>query len=625
MKRKFLALLSIVVVLSLAFAGTASATKPEAKATGVFQPGLPVTYAQNVPINVVFIGYDAADVNMADYQSWLPASYTPVVRYPQFYGLDGRDMGLQYNFSYNYAFKSNAFANTFFAFLKNKGVNRGLNVYQQLYNDQVNNIMNVKGPVLSVDAPTVENWLNKNLGYSADSYTIVFINWYDRPDFRYHVYTKTDEPDVDTGYNFGLARSSRKMIAWGGSNSRLWFYDLSAGPEAWAGSYNVDDADLDGDAVADYRLPPIWEYDAAGYRDPADLGGDLGLVTRFVAIDMLFTGSPLYDPMASAPNLNGRKITHINMMEDDPSSNGMPWLNTGMVRSEFKAMQPHYVWATQATDVNPIDAGAKKAFRIFAGLSGANDCWNAYFTPFAELFCYFDANYAQYIPAYRANDYVFPIHAFNTTAAKLGGQYGLLGFADDNWIDGTPSYVFEFGAAEYRALGYGFTDTAIHEGGHHFGFSHPHDGYDSEYDIDFGASGSLYFAQSGDESHTVMSYMNLSSEFGKFNMDNMGRWEFAGYMNWSNELYAALAAHPNFALVSAYVGSAETYAAAAMTSYDGWFYTKAAGFAKQAYWQLAKAAAILGVPTPDAAQPADLGDINPNVPHEADPIRFPND
>jgi len=625
MKRKFLALLSIVVVLSLAFAGTASATKPEAKATEVLQPGQVVSYAQNIPINVVFIGYDQANVNMADFTSWLPATYTPVVRYPRFYGLPGRDMGLKYNFNYNYSFKSNAFANTFFAFLKNKGTNHGLNVYQKLYNDQVNNIMNVKGPVLWVDAPTVENWLSKNLGYSANSYTIVFINWYGRPDFRTHVYTKTDEPDVDTGYNFGLARSSRKLISWGGSNSRVWFYDPSAGPEAWGGSYNVDDADLDGDSIADYRIPPIWEYNAAGYRDPADLGGDLGLVTRFVAIDMLFAGSPLYDPMASAPGLNGRKIAHVNMMEDDPASFGALWMNTGKVREEYMAMQPHYVWAAQMTDVNPIDTGAKNAFRIFTGLSGASDCWNAYGTSFAELFCYFDANYSKYVPSYRSNDYVFPIHAFNTTQAKMGGQWGLLGFADDNWIDGTPSYVFEFGAAEYRASGYGFTDTAIHEGGHHFGFSHPHDGYDAEFDLDFGGSGSLYFAQGGDESQTVMSYMNLSSKFGKFNMDNMGRWEFAGYMNWSNELYADLAAHPNFQSVAGYVNQAEVYATAAMASYNGWLYTKAAGFAKQSYWQLARAAAILGVPTPDAAQPADLGDINPNVPHEADPIRFPND
>ncbi len=94
--------------------------------------------------------------------------------------------------------------------------------------------------------------------------TIYLINWYGRSDFKFHVYTKTDEPDPDTGYDFGELRESRKLIAWGGttaddeenglgSTRRVWFHDLSAGPEAWAGNWNVDDADLDGDGVR--RLP----------------------------------------------------------------------------------------------------------------------------------------------------------------------------------------------------------------------------------------------------------------------------------------------------------------------------------------------------------------------------------
>ena len=93
-----------------------------------------------------------------------------------------------------------------------------------------------------------------------------------RPDFKFHVYTKTGEPDPDTGYDFGANRDSRKIIAWGGTTAddeetglggtdrRVWFYDLSAGPESWTGNWNVDNADLDGDGVPDYRMPPIWEY-----------------------------------------------------------------------------------------------------------------------------------------------------------------------------------------------------------------------------------------------------------------------------------------------------------------------------------------------------------------------------
>ena len=54
-------------------------------------------------------------------------------------------------------------------------------------------------------------------------------------------------------------------------------------------------------------------------------------------------------------------------------------------------------------------------------------------------------------------DYVRPVFGFNTTEAGLGSQFGLLGFADDNWVDGTQTFVFAFDADVYRSSGYGFT------------------------------------------------------------------------------------------------------------------------------------------------------------------------
>ena len=143
------------------------------------------------------------------------------------------------------------------------------------------------------------------------------------------------------------------------------------------------------------------------------------------------------------------------------------------------------------------------------GTWSADDCWNEFGDPFAQLFCYFSANLTKYIPANRPRDYVGEIFAYNTTAASLGDQFGLLGFADDNWVDGTQTHVFMFDAPEYRELGFGFTTTGIHEFGHHIGMSHPHDGYDSELELDFDPGGPFEFAWSGDESHTVMRYLAL--------------------------------------------------------------------------------------------------------------------
>jgi hypothetical protein len=530
-------------------------------------------------------------------------------------------MGLNFEFEYRVTFAGQDLTNRFFRYLKQIGTAGDPTDYQLGYNDQENNVLDVGDSVLYIDAPSVEKWLARNFA-KEKGYTVVFINWYSRPDFKFHVYTKTDEPDPDTGYNFGEIRPTRKIIAWGGSHSRLWFYDLSAGPEAWTDNWVVDVTDLDGNGVEDYRMPPIWEYDAAGYRDPSALSSDLGRVTRYVGINLLFTSSPLYDPMATAPGAGGDRIVHISMFEDDPNSLGTDWINASEVQAQFAKFQHYYDWEVNLVDHNPIDPDAQRALRIFAELDSSADCWNQFGTPFAQLFCYFDTNRADYIPAYGANDYVAGIFSFNTTADNLGSQFGLLGFADDNWIDGTPSYVFQFDSAEYRDLGYGFTSTTIHEGGHHFGLSHPHDGYDSELGLDYGPADDFYFAWSGDESHTVMHYIALTNEFGQFDQDNMFRWQMAGYLNWSNALLAEIQAHPKANQVRDRVSVAKKFAQTALTAFKQWKFRQAAANAYKAYDQLARAAVRLGIGLPSA----DKLLISPTmVPvHEGDPIRFPD-
>jgi hypothetical protein len=618
MKKRFFTLFSILLILSLVLAVPVSAKD---NVGGTLRPGEVATFEQKVPINIVFIGYDKKDIDKQTIINELPSTYAPIVRYPPFYGIPGRDMGLKFNFDYNFSFKNSDFSKKFFNYMKGIGVAGNPTVFQTMYNDQVNNVLDVNGPVLYIDAPSVENYLARNL-VNQKGYTVVFINWYNRPDFKFHVYTKTDEVDPDTGYNFGANRDSRKLIAWGGSNSRLWFYDLSAGPEAWTNNWNVDNLDLDGNGIEDYRMPPIWEYSAGGFRDPSALSGDLGLVTRFVGIDLLFTTSPLYDPMVTAPSVGGDKIIHVSMLEDDPTSLGTDWINPALIKSRFTKFEPYYDWQTNVVDHNPIDSGAQRAFRIATDLLPENDCWNDYFATFAELFCYFDQNRAAYVPTYGSADYVAPIFAFNTTADNLGSRYGLLGFADDNWVDGTQSYVFEFDTADYRSSGYGFSTTTIHEAGHHFGLSHPHDGYDSEYAFDYGPGDFFNFAWSGDESNTIMHYMDLSTQFGQFDQDNMYRYEMAGYLNWSNELLASILAAPNAKSVKKNIEHSNEYAGKAVEGFNQWKYLNAASNARRAYEELSIAANTLGISTPSMNMMRMMP--NPNVSHEGDPIRFPD-
>jgi hypothetical protein len=614
----------IVAILALVLGSVtpAMAAPVEARLSGL-QPGQQVTYTQKIPVKVVFVGYDRSSIDLQAFLGQLPATYEPIVRYPAFYGLTGRDMGLHFNFDYRVSFTGRSFANRFFNYLKSIGTPGDLTDYQTAYNDQVNNVLDVTGPVMYIDAPSVENWLAHNVPFAnPKAYTIVFVNWYSRPDFQFHLYSKTDVVDPDTGYNFGEQRDTRKVIAWGGTKSRTWFYDLSAGPEAWTDNWNVDDPDLDGNGAEDYRMPPIWEYAANGYRDPSALSTDLAKVARFVGINLLFTSSPLYDPLVTAPGPGGDKIVHINMMEDDPASLGTDWIDTTFAQKQLTSFEPYYRWQTNLVDYNPIEPDVQRALRIWAELLPEADCWNAFGDPFAELFCYFDARRDTYIPPYDPADYVAGIYAFNTTAASLGPEFGLLGYADDNWVDGTQSYVFAFDAAEYRTLGYGFTTTVIHEGGHHIGLSHPHDGYDSEMGIDYGPGDEFYFAWSGDESNTIMHYLDLTDEFGRFDRDNMYRYEMAGYLNWSNALLGQIRADPDAHRVRGLVAQAQKDADIALKAFRGWNYLLAARRAHHAYIQLAIAADRLGIPTPTAqtlrVAPASI------PPHQGDPIRFPD-
>ena len=344
-----------VLLLAVSPARAAEARRFAGLVPGQFQ-----VQTQRIPVRVVLVGF-GDEVDTSAIADSLPATYKPVVRYPLFYGRTGRDLGLEYQFHYRFERRNSAFAGQLFAYLKSAGTPGPITAFQEAYNEQGNGvpgqrrpIREVRGPVLYIDAAKAEKWLVDHDADAADrGYTLYFINWYGRSDFQFHVYTKTDEPDPDTGYNFGVQRATRKMVSWGGTHSRNWFYDFSAGPESWGGSYDINDADLDGDGSADYRIPPIWEYDAAGYRAPERLSHDMGLLARFVGIDLLFTTSPLYDPLVTSPEPGGRKVAHVAMLENEPGVSGLDWFHGAVAEREWRAFQPYYAWKVGVTDSGP--------------------------------------------------------------------------------------------------------------------------------------------------------------------------------------------------------------------------------------------------------------------------------
>jgi hypothetical protein len=518
-------------------------------------------------------------------------------------------MGLRFNFAYNVVWAGQNFEDDFFAYQASIATPGPMTPGMAYYNAQQNNVLDITDPVWYIDAPSTEAWLMSNAGRlgvdTNKGYTVFFLNSYNRPDFNFHLYTKTGFADPDVGYDHGALDWWRTTVAWGGSHGRTWFHDLSAGPEDWSFTENVDNPDVNGDGVEDYRMPPIWEYSANGFHDPAVLGRDLGWLTRYVAINLLFTSSPLYDPLASSPEPGGQKVVNNEIFELDGQRgvNGTDFYQVNYVTSRLSELQPYYGWQG-AVDLNKSpDAGVKRALRIFSGNAVLKGCWEAYGTPYAQLFCYFNENYDRYVPAYDEADTVIPVFTYHATDRMLGNYSGLLGFADDNWIDGTPSYMFLFHTALYRLFGFGVSAVTVHEVGHHIGLSHPHDGYDWEQGWDYGATGPTFFAWQGDYSATTMSYMWNNDGFGQFDSDNMGRYQFAGYLNWANEVLADIAAHPDAGSVQSLVNQADDLASQAQRAFNRWDYPTAAASARDAYELIATAAAQLGLSAQPDARP----------------------
>ena len=270
----------------------------------------------------------------------------------------------------------------------------------------------------------------------------------------------------------------------------------------------------------------------------------MGLLTRYVAIDLLFTPSPLYDPLVTAPGALGRKVADMTMFEDDPASNGTDFIDTTFARNSWERFQPYIAGRPRcATSIRSTPAPSSRSTSS-PGTATSRMLGAVRRSVRAAVLLLHRAS-RRLRAVYPSRDYVAPVFAFNTTEAGLGEQFGLLGFADDNWVDGTQSFVFAFDADVYREFGYGFTGTAIHEVGHHIGMSHPHDGFDPETGVDFGAENDFFFAWAGDESDTVMHYLTLSNQFGEHNRDNMYRWEAAGYLNWANALAGDILDSPN--------------------------------------------------------------------------------
>ena len=601
MRRRLLVVLAVAAMV----ATMAAAVAPASGATPAYRhldPGGPARYREKVPVNLVLVGYERDQVHAASLLAGLPSSSQPLVRIPQvYYGITDL-LGISYTYDYDLTYADAAYERRFFSTLSRLARPAPLTQYQRQYNDQQGNVLEVTDNH-AIDAPTVERWLARHPPAGVDTRrdTIFFVNWYGRPDFKFHVYTKTGEPDPDTGFDHGQL-DSRKLIAWGGTTpddeesglgavARVWFYDLSAGPESWTDNWNVDDADLDGDGEADYRMPPIWEYRAGGNRAPEALTGDLAKVARYVGIDLLFTSSPLYRPDLTPPDLPHTVNIDANTYEGWPGVDASSrYITPRLLLEELSELQPTTRFSYDNQDL-PFTG---KALECYVQWLQDVPCYPDLDYPgFANLFVFNALNLERTQDDAGRVDYELPNFNYVTTD-DLGGS--LLGYADDNWRTGTQSLVFNFLVPSDVEAGYGLTATMIHENGHHLAMSHAHDGYDSETGVDFVPSGPFYFAWSGDEGNSVMGYLSVNYDFSQFDRDNMSRYLAAAFARNANRVAADILADPDRGVAADELAAADRLLGASARAFSGHRYLAAAFLAKGAYDLVRRGARQAGVP-----------------------------
>jgi hypothetical protein len=623
-----MALAVVAGLATLVMAPSANAALPP---LAHLRPGAPADVHQRVPVTVVLVGLEPGGGATGIDAGRLLASQLQrnrvVDRTTRFYEREGyyqprlesAAIGITYDYDYRTVFAGAAFEDAFFGHLASiaLGPIPGGTVYQQAYSAHPLAAQPIPASYL-IDATEAERWLAANagpmLGVDTTRPTVFFLNWFGRPDFRFHTYAFFGQ-SPDLPFPFGATHEGQ-MQAWGGSppdapygalglQARLWFYDVSAGPEWTTANWLLDLADFTGDGVAEERIPPVWEYGTDHwYRPFDDLTADLAKLLRFVAVDALFGASPIYEPAISEPLLADRVEVDLNLFAGRPRDPG------GLIRTPAI---PLILGRLDPTRTFSVDT---RAYPLTGRLSAVYDCQQSAYTPtprscfgnaaltpddpttslhdgvFRDLELFFNDRHNDYLDGVR---YEIPVAAFDVPEARLAPN-ALAGYASLR-APNIQAWNFLWLADRFRAFLSTDTGVIVHEVGHHVGLSHVHDTYDPVLDADVSAvdGGPFWFMYSGTQTYTAMSYLPNTEEFGQFDRDHMARWQVAARLDNANRILGDVARSPRAGRAAGLLAAADAKAGAAVAALEVWDLLGASQAAAESYRLVLAAAAETGV------------------------------
>lgn len=506
---------------------------------------LPGSLSANEPVNVLFVGFDELqysghESDPHDFQAiysdvvqpaFLPATADPIV------DATGQPLG-HLDIAPHIAVANEAFNNRFFGYLDRIGVDGPRTHWQELYNDQQYNYLDVPPTVTYISGPKTEAWLERNFadvhGLKPGADTIVFINWFSRPDFQFHVY-HGESVDPDTGRDES-ATPNRVGSAWGGSSGPLTFYDLSAGPDAL--NWNVDNFEffdnfsLGTDGDPDGRILPIWEM-SPGW--PGFIVDDAttaaGLLARYTIYSHISAGD-LYDPLPSLPKPGGSRVIDFDLFRMNPDVPYTNFLHPGYVMKRLRALAPYTPFRYMLRE-DPYAGEPQQTYEIYGramgGFPAPDGCWDDYGYAQAQLYCFFADNAATLVPG-GPKDHPIPVSIFevNQDVTDSVGRFHALGLADTD-PQGNPYGIFSqvFPRLATRIGGYspgeGMSEVLTHEIGHELGLRHEHDGIDSEAQGFWSPYYGAMWLWALDSCECNMGYMSVATSFGAFERANLNR------------------------------------------------------------------------------------------------------
>lgn len=500
-------------------------------------PRPPLVATLNVPINVVFVGFDPAEVatHKQTVLNQLPPAFRPAIRTKS--ALSGGTVRrqkatsdgvtaepIEYRYTYNFVTTPESYNRAFFAAAKAATTSGDYSLsfdrdYIERYNAAngskrgLGNLVTPGSPIDFVDGFSLEDWvaahppagLSFDLAQPANGYTFFVVDSF-RPSYagqyfnknRYHNFRvmndTTIDPDSGTQNGFDWAR------VWGG-RYRFLMLDVGAAPNSWEGAATLANTKifrLEGNGDSSVFDPPVWHYGA----DKSSFFDLLGEDIQY-AIWMRFTRGYLYPPHPF-----DRFVIAANTWHDNAAY--VPWpsklellYKDQLVKQRYQELLPYSTvdgfsqfkyLAPGDPEQRAIDEGKQESV---AGLPAP---FTVNTRPTMKLI---NQNRAQYAPV-EPGAFTIPVvntvfESFYTWSlpAVVGGvaegeggePWGQLQNVNNRtkWPGATGTVTDSQGTVhsptvpDERVEGvdniarFGFTSTTLHEAGHFFGLSHNHD------------------------------------------------------------------------------------------------------------------------------------------------------